>query len=197
MLTKVCIVKAMVFSVVTYRSNWIWELEHIEGWAPKNWRFWTVVLEKTLESPLQSKEIKPVNLKEINPEYSLKGLMLELQSFGHPMWRSDSVEKILILGKIEGRRRRRRWQRMRWLDAITDTMDMNVSKLWERMEDRGACVLQSMGSQSWTQLSNWTAAKIMKWCEQEQWEWEASNGQWVKCWDLRSNSLALTLCLWV
>ena len=100
---------------------WMWELDHKESWAPKNWCFWTVVLEKTLESPLGSKEIKLVNPKKISPEYSLEGLMLKLklQYFGHLMRRTDSLEKTLMLGKIEGRRRRGR-QRMRWLDGITD-----------------------------------------------------------------------------
>ena len=84
-----------------------WELDLKEGWAPKSWCFWIVVLEKTLESPLNSKGIKPVNPKKINPEYSLEGLMLKLkpQYFGHLMQRADSLEKTLMLGKIEGRRR--------------------------------------------------------------------------------------------
>ena len=88
-----------------------------------------MVLEKTLESPLDSKEIKPVVLKEINPENSLGGLMLKLklQYFGHLMRRADSLEKTLMLGKIEGRRRRGQ-QRMRWLDGIVDSMDMSLSK---------------------------------------------------------------------
>ena len=100
---------------------WMWELDHKESWALKNWCFWTVVLEKTLESPLGSKEIKLVNPKKISPEYSLEGLMLKLklQYFGHLMRRTDSLEKTLMLGKIEGGRRRGR-QRMRWLDGITD-----------------------------------------------------------------------------
>ena len=82
---------------------WMWDLEHKEDWALKNWCFWTVVLEKTLESPLDCKEIKPINPKEINPEYSLEGLMLKLQHFGHLIQRTDSLEKTPMLGKFEGR----------------------------------------------------------------------------------------------
>ena len=132
----------------------MWELDYKESWAVKNWWFWTVVLEKTLESPLDSKEIQPVH-----PEYSLEGLMLKLklQYFGHLMWRAGSFEKTLILGKIEGRRRRGQ-QKMWWLDSITDSMDMNLSKLRELVMDREAwhaAVYRVTKSRTWKPL-NWT-----------------------------------------
>ena len=129
---------------------WVWELDHKEGWALKNWCFQIVVLENTLESSLDYKEMKPINPKGNHSEYSLEGLMLKvklkLQEFGHLMQRADPLEKTLMLGKIEGRRRRGQ-QRMRWLGSITDSKDINLSKLWEIVKDRGAGMLQSMGSQ--------------------------------------------------
>ena len=105
----------------------MWDLNYKENWALKNWCFWTVVLEKTLESPLDCKEIQPIHPKGDQSGCLLEGLMLKLklQSFGHLMWRAESFEKTLMLGKIEGRRRRG-WQRMRWLDVITNSVDMSL-----------------------------------------------------------------------
>ena len=123
---------------------WMWYLEQKEGWERNNWCLRNAVLEKTLERPLVSKEITPVNPKEINPEYSLEGLMLKLQYFGHLIRRANSLEKTLTLGKIEGRRRE--WQKMRWLNTIIDSVDMNLSKLWKIRRLGKPGLLHSTGS---------------------------------------------------
>ena len=136
----------------------MWELDYKESWVQKNWCFWTVVLEKTFESPLGWRRSNQSTLKEISPEYSLKGLMLKPKL--PILWSSDTKNWLIWKDPDAGkdwRQEEKGWQRMRWLDGIIDSMNMNLGKLWEMVVDREGWRAAIHGvTKSWTQLSDWT-----------------------------------------
>ena len=162
LLTKFRLIKAVVFSS---SYVWMWELDYKESWALKNWWFLTVVLEKTLENPLDCKEKQPVHPKGNQSWILIRRTDAEAETpiFGHLMQRTDSLEKTLMLGKIEGRRRG--WQRIRWLDGITDSMNtcliaLGVGDEWGSLV---CCSPQRHKESDMTEWLNWTELRTQMW----------------------------------
>ena len=161
MLTKTPTAKAMIFPVVMYRCE-SWIIKKADSRRTDAFQLWW--WRRLLRVPWTERRSNQSILKEINPEYSLEGLMLKLQHFGGLMWRANSLEKILMLGKIEGRKRRG-WQKMRWLESIANSMNVNVSKFQEIVKDREAwhaAVREATKSQ--IRLNNWATTKWSESC---------------------------------